>query len=179
MAASLGFGYLSWRYVEKPWRNPGFGTRRRVFVCWGVAGVCLLGAALWMERGKGFPGRFSPEVRHFLAFKEKGRHWAKSEVIEAQPAKAPVFGTPGVTPGYALWCDSHGVAMIPALEACAIEHHQAFKKFGMNALPPIAGVVKNSDKSARKRLEYTQAVLDLLAADPAIHTVILHARWSL
>jgi len=179
LAASLIVGYLSWRYVEKPCRNPRFGSRRRVFVSWGVASACLLGAGLWTERGAGFPGRFPPEVRHFLAFKDKGPHWAKCEVNESKPAKAPVFGTPGVTPGYALWCDSHGVAMIPGLEASAIEHGQAFRKFGMNALPPVAGVVKNSDKDPGKRLAYSQAVLDLLAADPSIRTVILHARWSL
>jgi len=179
LVASLLGGYLSWRYVENPFRSPQFGSRRRVFVCWGVASACLIGAGLWTERGAGFPGRFSPAVRHWLAFKDKGTHWAKSDVNESKPAKTPVFGTPGVTPGYALWCDSHGVAMIPGLEASAIAHGQAFRKFGMNALPPVVGVVKNSDKDPRQRLAYSQAVLDLLATDPTIHTVILHARWSL
>ena len=114
-----------------------------------------------------------------LAFTEKGAHWAKSEVSGSQPAKTPVFGTPGVTPAYALWGDSHGVALLPGFEASAIEHGQAFRKFGINGLPPVAGVVKDSDDHARQRLEYSQAVLDLLAVDPTLHTVILHARWSL
>ncbi len=172
-------GYLSWRYIEKPFRNPRFGTRARVFCGWGLASAVLLAAGLWVERAKGFPGRFPPQVRHFLSFKEKSEHWKLSDMTESATALAPVFGTPGVTPGYALWSDSHGVAMIPGLAECARNHGQSFKKFGLNALPPVVGVVKNSDKDPAGRLRYSQAVLDLLVADPSIKTVILHARWSL
>jgi hypothetical protein len=179
LLASLGGGYLSWRFIEKPFRDPQRGSRARVFGAWAIASVLLLAAGLLIERSAGYPGRFSKEVGHFLAFKKKPAHWKRNADTGTDPGKAEVFGTPGVVAAVALWGDSHAMAILPGLEAAAKEHGQAFKRFGFSSLPPVAGVVQGSDSDPATHLAYSQAVLDLLVADVSIRTVVLHARWSL
>jgi len=176
--ASLTGGYLSWRYIENPFRNPRFGSRKKVFATWGITSVLLLGAAWLLEHNQGFPKRFPPEVMHFQSFRNKPPHWRKSMGNESHPEMAPVFGHSGVTPKFALWGDSHAMAIVPGLEALATEHGEAFKIYGLPGLAPVVGVVRNSEKDPEARLTYSQAVLNLLVADASIQTVILHSRWS-
>lgn len=177
-AGSLALGYLSWRWIERPFRNPQFGSRARVFALWGTASILLLGSDSWIGRNEGFAWRFSPQVVHFLSFKEKPSYWNESRT-DRSPHNVRVFGAPGVTPTFALWGDSHGTAILPGLEAAARDEGKSFRKYGLGALAPIAGVVQASDHDALSNLGYSQAVLDQLVADRSIRTVILHARWSL
>jgi len=70
-------GYLSWRYIENPFRNARLGSRKKVFALWGITSVLLLGAAWLFEHTKGFPNRFSPEVMHFQSFRNKPPNMAR------------------------------------------------------------------------------------------------------
>jgi len=176
--ASLIGGYLSWRYIENPFRNARLGSRKKVFALWGITSVLLLGAAWLLEHTKGFPNRFSPEVMHFHSFRKKTPVLRKYTGNQSHPEVAPVLGHSGVKPKFALWGDSHAMAIVPGLEALATEHGEAFKVYGLLGLAPVVGVVRNSDKDPEALLRYSQAVLNLLVADPSIQTVILHSRWS-
>ncbi len=177
-AASLVLGYLSWRFVEVPFRNPQFGSRTKVFVGWGISTAVLLMLSSWIVHSAGFPGRFSPEVLHYLAFKKKPAYVAESAANLSKPGDAKAFGAAGVVPTIALWGDSHAIAILPGLEAVAKEQGLSFKKFGVEGVPPIAGVAMKNFKTPHDFLVYSQAVLDLLVADSSIKMVILHARWS-
>lgn len=177
-AVSLALGYLSWRWIERPFRNPQLGSRARVFALWGTASIVLLGSDFWIGRNEGFASRFSPQVVRLLSFKEKPPYWTESRT-DRSPHNVRVFGASGVAPTFALWGDSHGTALLPGLEAAARAEGKSFRKYGLGALAPIAGVVQASDRDALANLEYSQAVLDQLLADQSIRTVILHARWSL
>lgn len=177
-AGSLVLGYLSWRWIERPFRNPQFGSRTRVFAFWGMASLLLMAGDFWIGKKEGVPTRFSPQVVHYLSFKKKPSYWKESPT-DKSPHNVRVFGAPGTVPAIALWGDSHGTAILPGLEAAAKEQGKSFRKYGMGALAPIAGVVQGSDRDASSDLAYSQAVLDLLVADQSIRTVILHARWSL
>lgn len=177
-AGSLILGYLSWRWIERPFRNPQLGSRARVFAFWGMASLLLMAGDFWIGKKEGFPTRFSPQVVHFLSFKKKPSYWKESPA-DKSPHNARVFGAPGTVPTIALWGDSHGTAILPGLEAAAKEQGKSFRKFGMGALAPIAGVVQGSNRDQSSEITYSQSVLELLVADPSIRTVILHARWSL
>jgi peptidoglycan/LPS O-acetylase OafA/YrhL len=176
--ASLTLGYLSWRFVESPFRNPKLGTRTQIFVGWGISTAILLILSSLVIHSSGLLDRFSPEVRHYLAFKKRPSHWNDSAANLAKPEDSKVFGATGVVPTFALWGDSHAIAIIPGLEAAAKEQGLSFKKFGLEGVPPVEGVATKSYKKPQEFLVYSKAVLDLLVADSTIKTVILHAQWS-
>ena len=54
---SLVMGYLSWRYVELPFRYRSFLSRRQVFSAAAVASVVLVGLGFELFHAAGFPQR--------------------------------------------------------------------------------------------------------------------------
>jgi peptidoglycan/LPS O-acetylase OafA/YrhL len=177
-AASLILGYLTWRFVESPFRNPQIGSQTKVFVGWGISTAILLLLSSLIIRTAGFPGRFSLEVQHYLSFKIKANHWKQSAVNLSKPGDSKIFGAAGVTPTFALWGDSHATSILPGMEAVAKEQGLSFKKFGIEGVPPAVGIAIKSYKTPQDFINYSQAILDLLVADRSIKIVILHARWS-
>lgn len=178
-AASLLLGYLSWRFVERPFRHQGRGSRKMVFSAWGAATLVFIGGCLLISRNDGFPDRFPWKVTYLLSFKEKPAIWKQSGRSEDEAVDGTHLGTPNVPAKYVLWGDSHGSALLPMMDALAKENGQAFECFGLGAVPPVVDVLAESDEDAEDRSVYSRKVLDILVADHSISTVIIHARWSL
>lgn len=122
VAGSFVLAWLSWRYVETPFRKPATGgSRRRVIVgalaATGAAG--LIGAVI-SNRG-GLPGRFSPDVLQYSSAYYDHPEQAEADVSvgDAEAGKLhalspePAAGTSTVL----LWGDSHARAVSPAVEA--------------------------------------------------------------
>lgn len=65
--ASIGLAFLSWRYVERPFRshstNPSLNLRALA-----VAGSTAVAVAAFVIVGQGFPTRFKPEVVQMAAY---------------------------------------------------------------------------------------------------------------
>lgn len=175
---SLAVGALSWRFIEGPFRRPGFGTRRMVFGTWAVASILLLGFWEATKRTNGFPNRYSADVRRVLESKEWATAYRNQAAKHFRPEESPVYGAPGVAPDIALWGDSHARALLPVLDAMAKQHGRAIKHFGINAVRPIVGTTPLDVKQPAKVSEYTARTLRFLISDPSIKTVVLHARWS-
>ena len=179
LLSSLMCGFLSWRFIEKPFRNPVAESRKRLFLAWAALSALTIVCGSMIEASKGFPKRYAPEVRRLLAFKEKPAYWKNAAKDAKNPLSEVVYGAEDVIPRYALWGDSHGTALVPVLDALGKISGEAFRKFGQGALPPVMGVVQTSESNPDERLRITRETLDLLVADRSIHTVLLHARWSL
>ena len=68
VAMTFVLAWLSWQFVEKPFRSPGAVSRKAVFSWFGVASVGFLGLALWGHVDGGRLGREmrSPHPRGYL-----------------------------------------------------------------------------------------------------------------
>jgi peptidoglycan/LPS O-acetylase OafA/YrhL len=63
---SILLGWVSWRLIERPWRNPSISPRTIFF--WSGASAAVVSAAGWMLVAlHGVPGRFSPDVVRLAA----------------------------------------------------------------------------------------------------------------
>jgi peptidoglycan/LPS O-acetylase OafA/YrhL len=177
LVGSLVAGALSWQFIEKPFRKPGFGTRSMVFAAWALSCLLLISYSHLARRSEGFTNRYSSEVLLVLAYKEWATEFRNDAAKNFRPEKAPVYGASGVSPDIAVWGDSHARSLLPVLEAMALKRGRAIKHFGMNGVPPVVGAtpaVKNPDRVSR----YTARTLELLTHDSSIKTVILTSRWS-
>ncbi len=61
LVAGLVLGYLSWRFVEQPFRTGGFG-RRKIFAGTAAGAALISALCLVVIAGNGLPNRFDPKV---------------------------------------------------------------------------------------------------------------------
>jgi hypothetical protein len=121
IAASLGLGWLSWRFVERPFRRPAAGmplrTRRGVLVASGAAlgAMALIGAGGWASGGL-LHLKTDAMQRSYLASAKPSPFRDTCHTGGAAftpPAKSCVFFAP--TASWAVLGDSHGVELSYAL----------------------------------------------------------------
>ena len=74
--ASLVCGWLSWRFVESPFRYNGYWTRNRIFASTGAASIFAACIGVLLLSGNGYPERFPESTRRLLMYQN-------TEVISA------------------------------------------------------------------------------------------------
>ncbi len=189
--ASLFLGWLSWRYVERPFRKAGVFHPKMVWISWAVATGAFVLCGNYMRSYKEAANHRSsgtwlfdrsPLVRTLMECKEGNPRFSPNIKIPSDPAKARAYGDPNAKPTIAIWGDSHAAALLSELDRQAKLHNKAFKYFGLGGVPPIPGVVvegsNGGDVSDRERSTYSDNVMNELLRNESLSTVVLHARWS-
>ena len=180
VALSVGLAALTWRFVEKPFRDPRFLSRRAIFSL-ALAGVVLLGAgsgAVLVARG--FPQRFDaralaygerlgkvPEhaYRMGVCFISAGSTFAdyrREECLTRDPAR----------PNWLLVGDSHGAHLWPGLSAANPEINLMQANVSGCRLLPRDRTARRPECQAMARLVYDEALPGRVPDG-----VILSARW--
>ncbi|MFG1464101.1 acyltransferase family protein [Xanthobacter sp. DSM 24535] len=182
LALSFVAAWLSWRFVEQPFRRlrppPWKSVGAGVLAAGTVAG---LGLALYV--GDGLPGRVSPHLQA-MGSKDRMWHWVCPQSVPDGPAKGLcAVGAPWASAGTRaiIWGDSHAEQLLPVLDVAGREANTAIALF--RACPAIieaggvrrdfAGIPTYNDDCRRSR----EAVLALLKAAPDIRLVILAGAW--
>jgi hypothetical protein len=185
--ASLGAGWLSWRFIEKPFRvqvREGGFLRRQIFTraCIGGVGLSAIAITLLVTNGAETQ-RFSNE--QLIALKTIVPPSGETKICEgARPfAKLCVFGeaNPEVGPQWLLWGDSHAASMLPSLiELAGIREKQLLFAEKGNC-PPLPEVRRTDlPPSVSEKCEtFRQNVLERVLTEGQIETVFLVARWPL
>lgn len=129
LVATLVLGWLSWRYIEQPFRKPFakervdlVGARIRVVVAALSASCILAAASLTITADSGFPWRFTSEQLQFIKpFVAKSSPFLTEEHF-AVPLSLPPMGVDdGKRPCFLLLGDSHAGAISSSLDALARE----------------------------------------------------------
>ena len=135
---SLVLGWLSWRWVEMPFRRREFVSRRAVFMG-SAAGLALLFATgHWVQRTDLFAKRLPPEAMRLVAY-ENSINPVRAQAFESgRPAAEPwIYGDKSQPPRIALWGDSHADALATALHERALEANQSFAFYGRAGAVPL------------------------------------------
>ena len=175
LGLSFLLAWLSWKFVETPFRSGGLlKTHKRSFLFAGssVAALLLLSSVVLATHG--MPGRFSERLRLMMEDVDwEGEEWTE---VEDEPV---VFGAkePG-PPDFVVWGDSHGVAAMAGLVV-------ATEKLGMtgwaylnNGTPPVPGIWRSElvEKSAVATVEMNELILKRII-ESGTREVILVSRW--
>jgi peptidoglycan/LPS O-acetylase OafA/YrhL len=180
IVASFGLAVLSWRFVERPFRQRKWKlSRRSLFggALAAMAATAVCGIAVF-ESG-GLPQRLPPDVRKILAEETDAEPRFKTcfgfTADDVRAGKLCRFGRASAkTPSFILWGDSHADAFLPAVEDVASRENRAGLLAGTDSCPPLLGVTR---PDAWKCKPFNDAVAKL-ALDPWITDVILDARWA-
>lgn len=168
--------WLSWRYVERPFRN-------RTAMPWSrlagiLAGGSVMAGAISIVSivSFGFPGRLGEPARLALA--------AAGDV---DPLRIPCedgtrtaqcrFGDPKAPITYAIIGDSHAAAIRPAVEASAIMDASAGTLYWRPACPLLEGAAIANHPDRDGCTEYKQRMWQEIERNPRLETIILAGRW--
>jgi peptidoglycan/LPS O-acetylase OafA/YrhL len=174
--ASLGLAYLTWRYVEQPFRQKRRFGRQRVMAAALVCSAAFATVGLWGAVGHGLEGRPMSEAQSKVLAtatsspKRKechtgGANWRSPQSaceFHVGPASWAVFG------------DSHAVELAYGLADLLASERvvNGVRQFSFSGCTPAYG------RSATDRhcSEWTAKAVDLIAADDRIRNVVVSYR---
>lgn len=162
-SATLALSIVSWRYVERPFREGRFlwRTRRQRYLGAGAAsiGLALVGAVINVTHG--LPGRMSSEAET-LAGMSNDYSPVRARCHKGGSA-ADLFSETCALAGdrsadIIVLGDSHGVELSFALNEAAMVHHSSVRQVTASSCPPFIGFI------SRERPECAKYVAGILAA---------------
>lgn len=177
IALTLILGYLSWRFVETPFRERRIlAGRRQILVAAGL-GILVLGLAgqalRWTD---GLPSRLSEQALQYARASEWAPELMACITDDKSPADTPFcrYGKSPAAPAQLLvWGDSHATALIPALEDSARQHGVNVMLASSAGCLPLEGL-----EHGKRCADYNRRVERTLATEP-VRDILLVARWSL
>lgn len=171
---SFPLAYLSWRYVEKPFRKKDLIGRKTIFTLAVVGSVFFFSIGLAGHLAKGWPGRLGEKVMGFMPEK---REMCSAE--EFQPGNICELAE-GRNKLTFLIGDSHAGAI-------AHEMQKAFSGEGFGLLhvfkyrcPPVLDVYRaDSDLPDMFCYEFNERLYRFIGENENIEYVVMLARWTL
>ncbi|RYM09851.1 MULTISPECIES: acyltransferase family protein [Sphingobium] len=174
IGASLLAGTLSWRFVERPFRDSRRVPGRAIFLftCAAMGLLCILALAL-LAKG-GWPSRFPPKVLAQMAGQQDFAPTRKSCHDTFMRHATPCVLGAAAAPDAMLWGDSHGVELTYALSLEAKAQNRSLIERTTSSCPPVLGYQAKDARCAAAN----QAAFDAIRADPGISRVYLAAFWA-
>jgi peptidoglycan/LPS O-acetylase OafA/YrhL len=190
--ASVLIGYLSWRYIESPFRmpsrRPSVATpsahqtvrpvRVRAFVAFAAA-CWAMGSLMYLSDG--LPFRFSPQVTALSnAYKDAGRFrdcLSHTPSLQGSTEGLCRLGKPNVPATFLMLGDSHGAALADGISRMASAHGQAGVLSVSDSCPPVAGFPALYIP-ARTRCVASQQSIPALVSSLRPQSIVMHAAWQ-
>jgi len=181
IGATFALAYLTWRFIESPFRKKNRFSRRQVF----IGGI--VGASFFIIFGlvgifsKGLPGRFSGDAAYYASFSDKYRPvngevcYSNRKNLLFPPQKQCIYN-PEFYLNIAVWGDSHAGAITEALAQEMVAQKQGLIEVVYIGCPPVVGLKHYTKKDQCNR--FNIEALKYLKKS-TIQTVILSARWPL
>ena len=181
---STGLAVVSWRFVERPFRDPARVGNAGLLAgaTGGMAVLLVLGA--WPFLAAGVPGRWSGAVlAHEAAARDFIQDWSRCSTPGAGPyagVEICDLGPPG-PPALVAWGDSHLRAIKEGLDTAAHEAGVPVRLIWRAGCPPLFGVGKTEtaatpQQDAACRLANSR-IEQAFRQDPP-PALLLVGRWS-
>lgn len=176
MLLSLVLGYLSWRFVETPFREKRLLAGRKAMLAAAGAGILCVGFIGQVVRWEdGLPWRLPEQALRYAQAKK----WSPELMACLAEKDTPDdrlfchFGPKSRSVSALVWGDSHATALIPALEDGAKKHDISLVQASFAGCIPLDGL-ENIERCAHFNHRVEKALAEQNFSD-----VVLAARWSL
>jgi len=176
LALIIGLSYLSWRYVETPFRDRQRVSTRSIVVL-AVAGTALFAAiGVAGHLARGLPGRYSAEQNALVATaKASPRREACHQSLTSGPVPAEACRYFDGPASWAVFGDSHGVEIAYAL-AERLQRANAGSVLHLTAsgCQPALGFESNVPGCS----DWTREALSVVERDTDVRNVVLVYRHA-
>ncbi len=181
VAASLALGYLSWRFIEQPFRQrSGTRAQRPVFIAFLSLTAALIAVSLFIIKRQGLPERWPQEVNEMLKHRER----PESEVCRALkdfglwPKDSCLVGASGaMSPDTIVWGDSHALRLIDGIEAAVTASNRSVIVATLPGCPPLVGVTLHGRSRDVPCRALAAAVLTSMVQND-VRKIVMIARWA-
>lgn len=179
--SSLLLGYLTWYFIEAPFRNKQWLSRKQIFTGSAVFISVLIGVGIY---GHSMYGIFN--LKQFEA--AKIQVWRKDYNPKAPECHADPdnYISPKDACSYngklknkiAIWGDSHALGLAHILAGELKKQKYDLLHLTYSACIPAIGLIK-TDEPTSQCTKYNNEVLDFLSKTKEIEIVVMHGRWPL
>lgn len=185
LSSSFAMAWLSWRYIERPFRDrKQFNfSAARIFRLSGTGMLVLALVACALLFTSGLHQRF--DQFQLARIENVGKSFSdSSNCTGVKPINSLcVFGNDSekATPTWFVWGDSHAASMLPALLDVAHIRGQAVMFANKGNCPPLPDTGRSDMPMVENGLceRYRQEVLNRILSEGSIQVVFLVARWPL
>jgi peptidoglycan/LPS O-acetylase OafA/YrhL len=175
---SIVFATVSWRYIERPFRDSTVFGRGRLFRLAGAAGIVTACASGAIALAAGLPQRLPTRVTAIMVDQQYRdplytRCFDFKDTVRSSPFC--VRGAPRVPPTFAVVGDSHGGAIAPAIFQAAERASVAglqVTQGGWRPTHPYVRLESERDYIGKERQ------LENVLSNPSIRTVFIAVSWE-
>ena len=176
IAISLAVAWLSWKFIEQPFRTPAAMAPRRALAFAGAATGAIAAGCLALVSTGGWPGRFDERTVRLAAAAGDVSPMREACITgQAAPSNARCILGADVAPTAMVWGDSHGVELAWALGEVLGRQGQAMIARTHPSCPPALGYADRRDPLCTR---FNEDVIGQLERSPDIATVYLAAFWA-
>jgi peptidoglycan/LPS O-acetylase OafA/YrhL len=172
---SFGLAWLTYRFVETPFRS-GRPTPQRIFgLCAGMAMAAVAGIVVVREQG--FDFRLPPEIRAMADVPEQVSQWRVHQCLldlGHDSSFADSCVDRGRRPLVMIWGDSTAAALVPGLRKAQETHDFGIAQFTSSSCIPALNAAMTNVTNCRAINDKVLA----LARDIKPDIVVLHGTWE-
>lgn len=166
---------ISWRWVEQPFRNRQYLSRRSVFIISLTSIAVLVAGMLWLQYHQGYPQRFNTIQRMLFTHQALSAQQAVHDpCFVAEDKDSRVLGESckiNATQPYAMLGDSHASALWYGL----VQHYPLAKYTASGCAPLLGDEIKDWRPFCPAINQFN--FKEIQQKQPSL--VILHANWLL
>ncbi len=172
LLSSTTCGYLSWKYVEKPFRTRDLRKQKvdmRLFLLPLV--ILITGTSIALSFSAGAPYRINQEKRDKIADLKESNTMSTSTTIESTVANQPVLrlGNANAKPNFMLLGDSHAKMLEKSLNDLCYNKNLCF--FSLAKAGPKGKLLANKD------IDRNRQIVEFIETSD-ITDVLIAARWT-
>ena len=179
--AALPLAYLSWRFVETPFRNRQRIKRNQVF---GIGALCsfvfvVIGLVGHFTGGYGnrFPDEILPVMHEATNNNPRERECFSDPKQFINPADSCVYGDKS-NPRFVLLGDSHANAIAYELGKSFQDRGLGFTQMTYTGCPPVLDIYMPRLGQEHKCYEFNQSVYKFIKQQDGAEYIILMAYWK-
>ena len=176
VAATFVTAWLSWQFVEKPFRDIRFMPTNKLLFSTSTAAIVTVCLAFLSISNAGFPSRLNERGQAAIAVAEEVDPF-KAPCRGVHDAKQCRFGNANVPVNYAIIGDSHAPSLRPAIISSGIMGDAAGTLYWMEGCPLLVDVKLSRGSRGRECESFIGAIWAALSSQPDLNTVILVGRW--
>lgn len=178
---ALAIGYVSYRYIEQPFRHPDFLSSRGALMCSAVALILMVLVSTFVIQMQGFPAR----LPHGIEWRSLGEKIEKiGDVCTMQPVvgyagvEACRFGQKDGKRVFALYGDSHAQAIQYELNNQLLLQGFAGVWIKANGCHIVPAIVENGDAT---QIPLCHSAFDELQRylREQVDAVVIASRWTM
>jgi peptidoglycan/LPS O-acetylase OafA/YrhL len=181
LLASAALAFLSWRYVETPFRMRRILNQRpQIFRFAGLSSGTLLLIGILVYHCHGFPSRVPSKVLSYFNSRNHRAFMHDISLEQAVAGRFDEFGSRATNQPISvlIWGDSHAMAVTPVLDDLCRRFSQRGIQATYSATAPVLGYVSKGRYALNENSPVFAKAVVTFVAQKQVKNVILAAHWA-